>query len=102
MAMTASTANAAAAFCQRRARLGVSVTTVAVEAIALAGSVAAALVPLAGVMVATPGELLGACWKTASRTAPAEDVGITAAETRLEPVSRLTRARSVRNSAACW
>jgi len=67
---------------------------------ALVVGVAAATVPLAGVATAT-GALKGVCWKAASRAAPDEDVGITAAETRLESVSRLNLARSVRISAAC-
>src|SRR5713226_3646689 len=96
---------AAATFCQRRARVSVSVTSGAVEGAALAepvAGIAAALVPLDGVMAATAGVLVGVCWNAASRTMPEEDVGVTAAETRLESVSRLSRARSVRNSAACW
>src|SRR4029077_8470557 len=95
---------AAATLCQRR--LGIAAPVVGpvaetVLACALAG-LAAALVPLGGVIAATPGVLMGICWNAASRTTPDEEVGITAAETRLESVSRLSRARSVRNSAACW
>ena len=68
---------------------------------ALAAAVAA-LVPLIGVAVATAGLLEGAACIAASVAIPEFCADTTAAEMRLDPVSRFKRARSVRNSAACW
>jgi hypothetical protein len=71
----------------------------------------AALVPLAGVAAATavaPPEFgcaapLAFASGMAADMAPEDCVSIAGAdETRLDPVSRFNRARSVRISAACW
>src|SRR5271155_4755072 len=103
MATAAMTKIAAATFCHRRT--GAAAIAGAAEGATLVVTVAAgaaALVPLGGVITATPGVLEAAGCKAASRIAPEEDVGIAAEETRLESVSRFRRARSVRSSAACW
>src|ERR1700678_1706110 len=64
----------------------------------------AALVPLGGVAATTAGAPNADCCIVlgAGSATPGDGACLAAAEIRLESESRRSRARSVRNSAACW